>query len=288
MTGFGRGETARGDIRVSVEIRTVNNRFLDIQPRLSRPLTAREDAIRDQIRTKIHRGTVNISVNLNAENGQDGWSVDLSLAERYVELLNQLRRVLNVKDEITLSHLVPLSEKFLVYQEPEASGARVWGAVRIALRVALQSVIKMRREEGRALAQDMRSRIQLMARWLNKIEQLTQKTSQERYQKLEQRIKKLTEGVNLDPNRLYQEVALLAERSDISEECVRLKSHLRLFLDTFKEKGPVGKRLNFILQEMNREVTTLSVKAGDAAVSHLAIGLKEEIEKIREQVQNVE
>ncbi len=287
MTGFGRGRARVDDVMATVEMRSVNNRFCEVSVRLPRALAARENDVQALVKQAFERGRISVQIQLERTGPQAPVRVDEAAARGYAALLETLRRAAGVSDPVRLEHLLTFSSELLVPVEEEADEA-VWAAVEQALAEAVAGMRAMRRQEGAALQADLQQRIDRLAEELARVEARAPERVREARQKLHDRLAELLGDDRLDPDRLEQEIALLADRLDVTEECVRLRSHLQLFAEALHSDEAVGRKLNFIAQEINREVNTIGSKANDAAVAHAAVRMKEELEKIREQVQNVE
>ncbi len=289
MTGFGRAEIARGGITATVEVRGVNNRYLEVTTRLPRLLSQRDKDIKEIVRSCVNRGSLVISVIVEEEdNGLAPMTVNKTAAKAYLKLLNDLRKTAKVKEKIRLEHLLKFSEVFEVPRE-EQSDDREWALVQEGLRVALESFNQMRRDEGTELAKDLEKRIQWLGQTVQTIEQLSRNRIPEERKRLQDRIAQLVDDKSvIDQNRLELEVALLADKLDVTEECVRFRSHTKFFLETMGVPDSSGRKLNFLVQEINREANTIGSKTNDAEIAHLVVGVKEEVEKIREQLQNIE
>jgi len=288
MTGYGQGEIERNGVKVTVEVRSVNNRFLDQQIRMPRFLHSLEGRVRETIGSFIRRGKLNLSLTWEQlEEGAVRISVDLETAQALRRLLEQLKTSLDLGGEIRLEHLMNFSEIFK-QERQEWEPEKAWPLVEEAVGQAMKHLQTMRRKEGRQLEKDMVARLDHLGKLLDEIESSCLANVQEIQNKLQQRIGELIEAPQVDQQRLAMEVAILAEKADITEECVRFRSHIELFRSTLEASEPVGRKLNFLLQELNREANTMASKANDVTVAHRVVEIKEEIERIREQVQNVE
>jgi uncharacterized protein (TIGR00255 family) len=288
MTGFGRAEIRKKDYSLQIELSSVNSRYLECIFRMPRVLAGVESKIREILASKLSRGKITVTVNLEESAMKAGAAaIDLDMAEAYYRQLRRLKKKLSLPDEISLAQVVAQPE-LLVNPEKSLGEERVWPDLQKVLVKALNELQKMRAAEGRNLERDMKKRIALARQLTLAIEKQSPKNVAAYRQRLQKRIKDIGNGVNLDPQRLAEEVTVYADRSDISEECTRLRSHFHLFMETLKNSGDAGKRLNFILQEMGRESNTIGSKSVDGKTSALAIELKEEIEKLREQAQNIE
>jgi uncharacterized protein (TIGR00255 family) len=288
MTGFGRGEASKGGITVSVELRTVNSRFLEVTARLPRSLSLRENDVKELIRRRISRGKVNVIANVEREgNGSAGLEINSSAARAYYKLLLQLRKTLKLKETVKLEHMLQFSEIF----EQKALGdtdEKEWSVLQESLEAALRALADMRRAEGGELERDFRARIARLDERLVLIEQLSAEQVPAERVRLRERVTQLLEKTPVDEGRLEMELALMADRLDVTEECVRFKSHNKFFLEALALPDPAGRKLNFLIQEMNREANTIGSKSSATEIAHLVVSMKEELEKIREQLQNIE
>jgi len=288
MTGYGRGEEVRKNFESVVEVRSLNHRFLDVAIRLPRGLTAFEESVKEIVRKRILRGRINIAVLLKSENEVDlDLKIDTDTALRYKMLLETLRDKLKIEGAITIDHLLHFPEVLTVETQEELP-EEAWECVRGAVERALNELDAMRKREGQEISNDLSYRIGILQERLNDIEARSLARRQEEFQKLHQRLREMIATQELDPNRLELEVALLADRVDVTEECTRFRSHNKVFLETLQSEESSGRKLNFLLQEMNREANTIGAKANDAKIAHWVVSIKEEVERLREQVQNIE
>ncbi len=288
MTGFGRGEVTTDGLTATVEVRGVNSRFLEVSSRLPRTLNLREGEIKEIIRRHVVRGKISIVVSIERNNGEStALRINPSTARTYYRLLSDLKKALRLRETIKLEHLLQFSD--ILEQEVGASADEAeWEVTRRALESALLGFQQMRTQEGGELEVDFRSRIGVLSRRLDEVEALSRGQVPLERERLRERIKQLIEVERIDENRLELEIALLADRLDVTEECVRFRSHNKFFLEALGGKEAAGRRLNFLVQEMNREVNTIGSKSSGQEISHIVVGMKEELEKIREQLQNVE
>ncbi len=288
MTGFGKAELITKIGKFTLEISSVNNRFLEVSARLPRQYSLLEHRLRELVSAQLTRGKISIYVGFEeSETAPGKYSINKKAAKSYLLQLTEVKKELRLGGEIDLHDLLLLPE--VSQAEPEAPDEElVWSGIKKAADKALAELISMRRREGAAMAQDMNQRLRIINR-LNKKITKGSANSVERYRrKLSARIEELLQSKEIDPNRLEQEIALFAERSDITEECTRLMSHIEQYQKSVNLKEPVGKRLTFILQEMNRETNTIGAKCSEAEIASAVIALKEELEKLRELAQNVE
>jgi len=289
MTGFGRGEAAAPKGKIQVELKTLNHRFFDISNRLPENFMIFDDKIRLEVAKKIKRGKVSISLTYEGpRKASPKLVIDNELAGKYKRLLLDLKRSLKLKDDISLSQIISFPNVVTVEIEPREE-AKLWLNVKEALGKALNSLVKMREKEGRNLRKDIIKRKNTILKEISLIERRSRTVLKEYRAQLLKKIKELSAGkIDLDKGRIELEVALFAKNSDISEEITRIKAHLGSFDETLRRKDEVGRKLDFIAQELHREINTIGQKTSDYRIAQIAITIKGEIEKIREQVQNIE
>lgn len=289
MTGFGQGECITSLRRYVCELQSVNHRYLETRTRLPKRLGALELPILKSLQGRFSRGRFDVTV-LEDSTGEQSCTlrVNRPLAHAYLDAVKALQSELGLTGEVTLELLLSRSDLFDLEGEKSGEADADWPAVSTALEGAMSALAKMRREEGRALEAALLSHLDLVEATLATIVTRAPEVVQSYKSRLELRLQRLLEGKPVDPGRLEQEVAILAERSDITEETTRVTSHLRQFRDLIRQQGPHGRRMEFLLQEMLREVNTIGAKANDARTSHDVITLKSVLEQLREQVQNVE
>ncbi len=290
MTGYGRGGCAQNGFKITVELSAVNRRQSEISLNLPRELEMLEAPIRDAINGKIARGRVMARVSVHAGTGKLSarMHINLPLAKAYTTELNHLAKQLKLGGEVTLDQLIR-APGVLQTDEELVEAEKIWPVIEKALKQALAALVKMREREGAHLAQDLSARVAIMRKAAEKIQKQAPQTAENYRRQLIERIKSAgLESPPPDDERLLKEVVLYADRSDISEELTRLQSHFKQFEDCQKSKEPVGRTLDFLAQEMNREVNTIGSKANDAVISREVVTLKAELEKFREQAQNVE
>lgn len=287
MTGYGRGE-ATGAKNWTVEVRSVNHKFLDLSIKIPRKYLGLEERIKKEIGNYYSRGHVDIYVNPGAEAGDNiRLAPNLPLARNYYQCLEAIRQDLSLPDTPTLAMIQNYKEIIVAHEEEEDLDA-VWPQVSEALSQALTMAHGMREQEGAALKAELSQRLQEFAKTVETIAQDVPGIVQRRTEKLKERLAVLLQGVDLDPLRLAQEVAMMADKGDVTEEVVRLRSHISQFSGFLAADEPVGRRLDFLLQEFLREINTLASKISDAPTAHLTVELKTEVEKLREQIQNIE
>jgi len=287
MTGYGRGQIARARVKVVVEIQSLNKRQSDVTLNLPDRLSELEPEMRAMIAQHVHRGRLTVRVSL--EHAKTGFSsvVNRGLAKAYLRSLRSLREELKLPGEITIETILQ-APGVIDTPRDTALVPTTRAATLAALKIALQKLLSMRAKEGANLLKDLMHRTKLVHQTLATIRKLQPRAARRYQSQLQERIKKLGLDVSFDDDRLVKEIALFAERSDFSEEVTRLESHLDQFVQTSKKQEPIGRTLEFLSQEIARELNTLSAKANDAEISQLVVRCKAELEKIREQIQNVE
>lgn len=288
MTGYGRGDASGEGKTVTIEMKGVNHRFLEIALRLPRAYNLFEEKIKGIIKENLVRGRLDVFVNIE-ETGEKKrkLKVDKELALDYHNSLKELAQFLGLAENISVLEIARLPE-VLTLEEPEEDCEALWPLVEEALRQALEQLRAMRQEEGRKLAADLLARKDIIAQLLEEVAQRSHLVVEEYREKLQNRIQEILGTFPVDENRLAMEVALVADRSNITEELVRLRSHLEQLSKTLEENGAVGRKLDFLVQEMHREINTIGSKSNDLIISQKVVALKSEVEKIREQVQNLE
>lgn len=288
MTGYGSSERTVNSRRIRVEVRSVNQRFLDIQIKAPRILLQIEDRVKRALESAMARGRVTVYVEWHDAEAASSTTVNLTAARGLVDSLRRLQSELKLPGEITVG-LVASQPQIIEQLEETPSADEMWGDFSPALDKALSELVAMREREGAELARDFTARLDAIEQLTKTLEKAAPRASAVEKARLAERVKSLMgEGMTVDESRLAQELAMAAERSDYTEEVVRLKSHVSQTRHCLTASEPVGKRLNFLIQEMHREVNTVGSKNSEPAVGTAVIALKEEVEKLREQVQNIE
>jgi uncharacterized protein (TIGR00255 family) len=287
MTGYGKGEAKAGRSTVTVEIRTVNHRFIEFSIRCPRSLSDREREIERLARRKLKRGHVYISVTVGGPGGAESPVVNRKLLVRTYRDLSKLAAAEHISGSIDINTMLSLPEMFT--GESERIAPRIlWKSVKHAFGIALDRCVTMRATEGRALARDVMKRIATIERLAGRIERRAPGALERSLERSRKKIESLVKGTEIDESRWAIEAAILADRTDFSEELVRLQSHLAQFRSVIERGGEVAKTLTFLMQEIHREATTMGTKAADSVVIRDCLAVKEAVEKIREQVQNLE
>jgi uncharacterized protein (TIGR00255 family) len=289
MTGFGRGESSDGVHSFNVEVKTVNHRYNDIIVKMPKHLLFLEEKVKKHIKKYINRGRVEVYINLEyLADSNIEVNVNIPLALAYKSELENIINLLEIEDDIKLSHLLTLPE-VIKTERKEVDEDVVWNCLSKALEVALENVVNMRIKEGIELKKDMETQLIKLESLINEIENRAPLVVSEYKEKLKARVSELIdEDTDIDEERLNFEIVLFADKSDINEEVVRFKSHMKQFYMSLEQDEPVGRKLDFLIQEMNREVNTIGSKANDLEIINNVMDIKTQLEKIREQVQNIE
>jgi uncharacterized protein (TIGR00255 family) len=288
MTGYGRSEVQDEQLHFTIEMRSVNHRYLDISLRYPRFYAALEARMKQLIGTYFTRGRIEVTVAQQSLGASDRTvTLDQALAQQYHRALNQLQETLRLPGTVDLNMLLTLRE-ILKIEETETDTEDAWKLMQVGFAQACESLQHMRLQEGAFLAEDLRSRLQLIGCHVESVRQRVPMVLQTYRERLEERITELFQTQDLDPDRLHQEVILLAERTDVTEELTRLESHLQAMTVLLEAEGAIGRKIEFLLQEMNREVNTIASKSSDAEISQTVVEMKSELERMREQIQNVE
>ena len=287
MTSFGRAEAPLGSDRVVAEVRTVNSRHLDLRVRLPRECSELEPQIRSAVSGLFSRGKVDVAVRLPEGAAPSEVSIEFDVAARYVEAAHALRKRFEIEGDVSLTTLLALPGVVRL-RDPERPGDALAAAIGRAVEDACRSAVEMREREGEALETELTGRLSRIEERVDQVESRAADVQKGLLERLVRRLAALAPQVDLDPARLDQEVVFYADRSDVTEETVRLRSHIAQFRETLEGTGSVGRKLEFLLQELGREANTLASKAADGGLAGIGVELKTELEKLREQVLNVE
>ncbi len=288
MTGFAVHTVNVDDTEITCEMRSLNSRYLEMFVKLPQTLRILEDSIKETIRKKITRGKVSCLITTSSLiPAIQNLSIDKQTVELYTKLLDDVRKIAGIQEPIKLEHLLQFNEVFSFEENTEVDEA-FQQAIFQVVEETLDILNANRAREGENLVADITARLKTIESVVKELEPFARENPRVEFEKLYQRLQSLIQEQKIDRDRLEQEVAIIADRVDVTEELVRLKSHIQLFRETLAKGSPAGKKLNFILQEMHREANTISSKNTMVEISHRAVFLKEEIEKIREQVQNIE
>jgi len=290
MTGFGHGRASGDGVTASVELQSTNKRHLNVFVHLPDPMVEAEAEVRSRIQDAFERGKFDVYVTVEHPDADALPDViDADAAMRYKERLERLSSAAQIKEPIRLDHLLQFDDIFAAEEEREAAKIqRAWPHVLTALDAAVEDLRAMRAEEGTALQKDLERRTHAIDDHLDAIEERAPKRVEERQATLRDRLSELMADDAVDPERIESEIAVLADKLDVTEECVRLHSHLKMFREALASDDAAGRKLKFITQEIHREANTIGAKADDEDISRHAVAMKEEIEKIKEQIRNVE
>lgn len=290
MTGFGRGEFSNDAFDITLEIKSVNNRYCDIIVKMPKKLNVFEDRIKNTIKGQLSRGRIDVYINLD-EKSYDNYEVlaNFDILDKYVNVYREIKSRYEIKDDVTLSMLTRIQEGIDV-SYLERGEEEYWAAIEPALNVALDRILEMRRQEGQKLKEDINEKTEHIRSILSKIELMTPQILEAYRVKMKDRVTELLKELNaeIDEVRLANELAIYADKTNINEEIVRIYSHLAQINTILESSEPIGRKLDFLIQELNREVNTIGSKSPDIDISNLVIDLKSEIEQIREQIQNIE
>jgi len=289
MTGFGRGEATENGITATVEIKSLNSRYLDLSIRLPQRLQDKELILKELVQKTISRGKLNINVHVTeSDSGEPHIKVDEVKVKAYARILREVQEAAGIEGSLNVRNITGFGDVFITQEDDEEILEKKWSVALKALNSALENLIAMRTQEGNQLKNDLIERIENIEANLKDIEKVTNGRVEEIRNKLRERIQQLFDDENFDKERLETEVAVIADKMDITEEIVRMRAHLKFFIEAIEQAEPAGRRLNFLTQEMNRELNTIGSKANDSEIAHHVVRSKETLEQIREQVQNVE
>ena len=289
MTGFGRGEYKDDNYYFLVECKTINHKYCDINVRLPRKISFLEDKVRNLVKDYAKRGRVDLYIKLDLLGSEDvNLKFDEALASQYVEILKQIRDKFDLVDDISVMNIAKFAD-IIKTEEKEEDEDLLWSMLKPALEESLVKLREMRIEEGKKLSQDTLERCDLLKNYIEEIEKYSYNVVIDYKEKLNNRISEIVENPSIiDENRLAQEVAIYADKSSITEEIVRFESHIEQLKKTIVKDESIGRKIDFLIQEMNRETNTIGSKSSDLNITNLVVEIKSELEKIREQIQNIE
>lgn len=289
MTSFGRSNSEEGKKRVfTVEMKSVNSRYLDVNIRMPKSIISLEEEIRKMISNSLNRGKVDVFINIkNYNEGAGVPKVDINLAQGYLQCLKEIEEKLNIKNDISVMQIARFPEVITMIEEEDKID-EIWEELKPLISSSLDMMINMREVEGEKLKEDILIKINQIEDLLSKVEEFADSIPKVFKQKLEERLKDLLGNVEVDENRIATEVCILADKATVDEEIIRLNSHINQVRETLKLNEPIGRKLDFIVQEMNRETNTIGSKSSDIKMTNIVIDIKNILEKIREQVQNIE
>jgi len=289
MTGFGRGEHSSNGFQITVELKTLNSRYLDLSIRTPKSIQHKEIDIKEIIQKQLSRGKVHISINIEKKDDENPTiKFNSAMVKAYGKMLEQIKFLANIQEPISVHDILRFDDIFEHDPIEEDKVNEIWTCTKAALDDALSMLNQMRIQEGAELKKDLIRQVNGISEMLVEVTALSDDRIPEVREKLQQRIKALVGDDKFDPERLEMEIALIADKMDINEEVIRLQAHLKFFLEALASEESVGRTLNFLCQEINRELNTIGSKANDSAIAHHIVLGKEKLEQIREQVQNIE
>lgn len=288
MTGFGKASRTIKKMAINIELRSINSKYLEVSSRTPMIFSDRESEIKDLVNKAVSRGKVNVNINIDKNSTQNvNLQIQPKIIKDYSSILNQIRKAAGIKEEVRLEHILKFSEIF----KPEESEDldEKWAEVKKILILALSDLVKMKKSEGKTLEKDILARINQISKRLEDIVKISAKNINDTKARLLEKVNNLVNGnIQIDQNRLEYEITMISDRMDITEEIVRAKSHIEYFKKNMKENELSGRRLNFLVQEINREINTIASKSNNSSISQYVVEMKEELEKVKEQLQNVE
>ena len=288
MTGFGRGTAVLNGREITVELRSVNSRYFEYSSRIPRSCSYMDSRLKKQLNERVTRGKVELSMTIqNVEAADAEVTVNMELARSYQKALRNLSEKLCIKNDVTVSTLTRFPD-VLATRHADVDEEQLWADVSAVTAQALDNFIAMRAAEGEKLRADILSRLVYLEQAVGEIEQTSAERVQKYTEKLYAKLKALLEDTNIDEARILTEAAIFADKTAVDEETVRLRSHIRQYRDILEKNEPVGRKLDFLTQELNRETNTIGSKAQELAITRMVVDMKAEIEKIREQIQNIE
>jgi len=288
MTGYGKGSATNTKLQVDAEVKSINSRYLEIFLKFPPILTNKEYELRELIKSKIRRGKLNLSIQIKKNGLEDEAAIiDDTKLKNYLTQIKKVKKAAKLSDKIKLEHL--LMSRDIFTSSVEEINEHDFEILKKSVINSLDSLLEMKKNEGSELEKDLKKRVKSIEKYLDMIEKESQPSVGEHFAKYKEKVKNLLdENVNINNDRLETELALMAERADITEECVRLRSHIKFFNSSIDKDEDPGRKLNFLCQEMNREANTISAKTLSTSITHHSVYIKEEIERIREQIQNIE
>lgn len=289
MTSFGRASSEEGKEKLfSIEMKSVNHRYLDINIRMPKSIFPLEEKLRKLISSKLNRGKVDVYINLkNFSKGESIAEVNETLAKSYFECLARISEELNIPNDATATKIARFPDVISVV-EKEENIEEIFEDIKVLMETSLENMLEMREREGEKLKEDILEKLNVIENLVFDIEKIADLIPMQYKEKLEERIKDLTTGIEIDENRVAVEIAIFADKATVDEEIIRLRSHISQMRSTLDVCEPIGRKLDFIVQEMNREANTIASKSNDMKMTNIVIDIKNLIEKIREQVQNIE
>jgi uncharacterized protein (TIGR00255 family) len=287
MTGYGKGISGDSNFSAEAEIKSINSRYLEVFLKFPPVLSNREYDIRELLRKKINRGKISLSISLKYGKGESNTLViDEHKLKDFLTTVKQIKKKVKLTDKIKLDHI--LDNRDLLQSDETVFSDEQFNYVKTAINGAVDQLLKMKKDEGNELAKDLKKRVWIIESKISEIEAQASEAVEDYFNKQKERVKLLLGDSTIDQDRMNTELAFIADRSEVTEECVRLRSHIKFFQESIQKDDEPGRKLNFLCQEMNREANTISSKSISIPITHNVVLIKEEIEKIREQIQNIE
>lgn len=288
MTGFGRGHQILNGRDITVEIRSVNHRYYEFSSRLPRSLGYVEEKLKSLLQGRISRGKVEVSVLLsNVEAADEKITINREIVKEYIDALRSVKEEFGLNDDLSLSNILRIPDAFTVVKT-ETDEEQLWEDIRVTAEEALEHFISMRENEGARMKQDILSRLDKIEEWVGVVETRSPQVVEDYRKRLYDKMCEVLSPTNIDEGRILLEAGIFSEKTAVDEETVRLRSHIAQFRSMLESGEPVGRKLDFLVQEMNRETNTIGSKVQDIEVTRIVVDQKSEIEKIREQIQNIE
>ncbi len=288
MTGYGRGQQIIDGREITVEIKSVNHRYFEFSARVPRAYGYLEEKLKSFVQSKVFRGKVDVGVTIFNIEGKDAQiEVNQSIAVGYVDALRKANETIGLNDDLSLSQLIRLPDIFNVVKTTEDEEV-IWNLVKTVAEEALNNFVSMRETEGQKMKDDIKSRLAYIGELVSKVEERSPKVTEAYRERLYNKISEILNDKKIDEQRILTEAAIFSEKTAVDEETVRLKSHIQQFSELLESTESVGRKLDFLIQEFNRESNTIGSKAQDVEITRIVVELKSEIEKIREQIQNIE
>ncbi|MBQ4485838.1 MAG: YicC family protein [Oscillospiraceae bacterium] len=288
MTGFGRAEEVINGRDITVELRSVNHRFFEFSSRIPRAYGFLEEKLKSYISSAVSRGKIDVSITIISVESKDTQiEANIDIAQGYVDALRKANSVLRLEDDLTLSQLLRLPDLFTVRKAPDDE-EQIWDDVKTVTEKAVAKFVEMREREGEKLREDVLERLDTIERLVTQIELVSPQTVEDYRNRLYSRLCEVLSQNDIDEQRIVTEAAIFADKVATAEETVRLRSHIKQLTDMLESSDPIGRKTDFLIQEFNREANTIGSKAQDVSITKLVVDLKSEIEKIREQIQNIE
>lgn len=289
MTGFGTASATINKSEIKVELRSINSKYLEVYTRMPMIFSDKEQEIKEILNKKISRGKISVNVSLDKSKDKNiAFQVQPEIVKDCYNLLKQIKKETGIKEDIRIEHILKFSEIFKPEENNELE--ECWGDIKKVIESAVNDLAVMKNKEGKTLEKDIINRVNEIEKRINKVDKISGKNIKDTKKKMLERVNQLIEnaGIEADKNRIEYELIMISDRMDITEEIIRANSHIKYFKDNAKDKELSGRRLNFLVQEINREINTIASKSNNSTISQLVVEMKEDLEKVKEQLQNIE